>query len=142
MYHLGNKKKGCSVWPARPHSQHELVRLLQEQVSQPNKELRTTECRSLLPTKESRERHQGIASSPAPLQLSLTSAFRRQVVTLPEGFSLGRKEWMDLQEHTSLLSFSVQGVHGTGLMQKVVSWSLRVRCFVHMSVHRSKTQCV
>lgn len=70
----------------------------------------------------------------------LASAFGRQVVTQPEMFSFGRKEWLYLPEHASLLSLSMSGVHGTRLMQKVVSWSTRVRCFVHMSAHRSKTR--
>lgn len=49
-------------------------------------------------------------------------------------------EWMDLQEHTSLLSFSVQSMHETGLMQKVVSQSMKGKCFVCMCVHRTKKQ--
>lgn len=61
-------------------------------------------------------------------------------MTQPEVFSLGRKERMDLQEHTSLFSFSVLGVHGTRLIRKVVSWSTRVRCFIHMPVHASETE--
>lgn len=60
-------------------------------------------------------------------------------MTQPEVFSLGRKEWMDLEEHTSLF-FSVLGVHETRLIQKVVSWSTRVRCFIHMPVHKSETE--
>lgn len=74
--------------------QYELVRLLWKQ--QPNEELRTRGCRSLLPATESRDRHQGIVSSPASLQISLTFVYGRQVVTQPELFSFGRKEWMDL----------------------------------------------
>jgi len=62
------------------------------------------------------------------------------MVTQPEVFSLGRKKWMDLQEHSSLLSFSAQGVHGTGLKWKVVSLSMRIRCFVYVSAHRSKAR--
>lgn len=107
------------------------IGLLQEQAPPP-KELKATGCRSLLPTcctKESRERHQNTAPL---LLLCKFNFYLWEADSGPdEMFDLSRKEWMDLQEHPSLL-FPVLGVHRTGLMQKVVMEYERTEVFFYI----------